>query len=90
MAATFSVLNKPEQNKMAALKTTLSISSLSLYFADQNKSISKGENHYKSEHIQSFIFNQGVLKGEVRASMKKTVYKVTVSRHEISSMLLEF
>ena len=70
-----SVLNKPAfLFKMA----TLSIASLLSYFSDEKKSIKKGENHYKSDHVESFSYHEGILRGEVHASMKK-VYKVTVS-----------
>ena len=71
-----SVLNKPAfLLKMA----TLSIASLLSYFSEENKSILKGENHHKSDHVESFSYHEGVLRGEVQASMKKKVYKVTVS-----------
>ena len=71
-----SVLNKPVfLFKMA----TLSIASLLSYFSDEKKSIKKGENHYKSDHVESFSYHEGILRGEVHASMKKKVYKVTVS-----------
>ena len=57
----------------------LSIVSLISFFADEQKSIKKGENHYKSGHVESFSYNQGILRGDVHASMKNMVYKVTVS-----------
>ncbi|KAG1701344.1 hypothetical protein GQR58_004806 [Nymphon striatum] len=37
------------------------------------------EKHYKSNHVDSFYYFNGTSKGEVQASMKKRVYKVTVS-----------
>ena len=37
------------------------------------------ENHYKSDHVDSFSYHEGILRGEVHLSMKKKVYKVTVS-----------
>ena len=49
------------------------------FFENDNKSISRGENHIKSSHVERFSANQGVLKGWVHASMKKKVYNVTVS-----------
>ena len=58
---------------------TLSIASLLSFFSGEKKSIQKGENHYKSDHVEAFSYQQGVLRGEVHASMKKKVYKVTVS-----------
>ena len=77
-----SVLNKPAfLFKMA----TLSIASLLSYFSEENKSIKKGENHYKSDNVESFSY-EGVLRGEVQASMKKKGYKVTVSYSFVSCL----
>ena len=44
----------------------------------QTKSIKEGENHFNSDHVEAFSYQQGVLQGEVQASTKK-VDKVTVS-----------
>ena len=44
-------------------------------FSVLNKLAQRGENHFKSYHIESFDYQQGVLRGEVHASMKKEVYK---------------
>ena len=49
-------------------------------------SIERGENHCKSYHIESVTFKEGDLRGEVHASMKKKVYKVTVSERVIRSI----
>ena len=49
----------------------LTIASLLSFFENENKSISRGENHFKSSHEESFRASQGVLKGQVHASMKK-------------------
>ncbi|KAM7440298.1 hypothetical protein ABFA07_010407 [Porites harrisoni] len=57
---------------------TLSIASLLSFFSDEKKSIKKGENHFNSDHVEAFSYQQGVLRGEVHASMKKKVYKVTI------------
>ena len=62
---------------------SLTIASLLSFFAEEKKSIERGENHYKSDHIESVTYNQGVLRGEVHASMKKKVYTVTVSESRI-------
>lgn len=59
--------------------SALSISSLISFFGEEQKSITKGENHYKSGHVESFNYSQGILRGEVHASMRNKVYKVTVS-----------
>ena len=53
-----------------------SISSLCASFEGEIKSISRGENHYKSGHVECISYAQGVLKGKVRASMKDKVYNV--------------
>ena len=53
----------------------LSIASLLSYFLEATKSLMKGE---KSQHVESFSYDEGVLRGEVHASVKK-VYKITVS-----------
>lgn len=63
------------QRKMASL----SIVSLNLFFGEEPKSIKRGENHYKSGHIESFVYDNGAIRGEVRASMKNKTWKVTVS-----------
>ena len=57
----------------------LSISSLVSFFSDELKSLTRGENHYKCNDIESFTYSDGIIRGEVHASMKKKVYKVTVS-----------
>jgi hypothetical protein len=59
--------------------SSLSITSLMSFFSGEQKSVNRGENHFKSDHVECFLYNQGVLRGEVHASMKKKVYKVTVS-----------
>ena len=48
------------------------------FLSFQTKSIKKGENHFNSDHVEAFSYQQGVLQGEVQASTKK-VDKVTVS-----------
>lgn len=76
MTPKFSVKNKQHiPDKMASL----SITSLIYSFSEEKKSIRKGENHYKSDHVESLSYQQGVLRGEVHARVKKKVYKVTMS-----------
>ena len=58
---------------------TLLIASLLSFFSKEKKFIQKGENHYRSDHVEAFSYQQDVLRGEVHASTKKKVYKVTVS-----------
>ena len=50
-----------------------------LFFENDNKSVSRDENHFKSSHVESFSASQGVLKGRIHANMKKKVYNLTVS-----------
>ncbi|PFX25694.1 hypothetical protein AWC38_SpisGene9688 [Stylophora pistillata] len=57
---------------------SLSICSLVSFFSGERKSLDRGENHFKSDHVQSFIYSRGVIKGEVQASMKNKDYKVTI------------
>lgn len=61
----------------------LSITSLFSFFEEETKSIQKGENHYHSSHVESFVYSQAVIRGLVHASMKKKVYRVTVSTHRV-------
>ncbi len=69
----------------------LSITSLLTFFENEQKSISRGENHYKSKHVESFLYVKGVMKGKVHASMKKKVYNVTVSnRHFLRPVFVYF
>ena len=68
-----------KQSHISIKMATLSIASLLSFFSDEKKSIKKGENHFNSDHVEAFSYQQGVLRGEVHASMKKKVYKVTVS-----------
>ena len=42
----------------------LSISSLASFFADEQKSFTRGENHYKSNHVESFSYSDGIIRGE--------------------------
>ena len=64
---------------MEKVMAALSISLLASFFSDEQNSLTRGENHYQSNDIESFPFSDGVIHGEVHASMKKKVYKVTVS-----------
>lgn len=67
---------------------SLSITALSNFFSEERKSICKGENHYKSDHVESFFYNAGAIRGQVHASMKEKSYKVTIyldEKNEIRS-----
>lgn len=57
----------------------MSISALASFFADALKSISHGENHNNSKHAASFEYTEGVMRGNVHASMMNRTYKTTVS-----------
>ena len=83
MTAFFSVLNKRLGVVVYGailIMTLFSISSLLSYFEDEKKSIAKGENHVKSDHIECFMYNQGILRGKVHASMRSKVYEVAVRK----------
>lgn len=67
---------------------SLSIASLSSFFAGEQKSIERGENHVKSDHVESYSYTAGVIRGEIHASMKKKTYKVTVSSNAYYSSIL--
>ena len=47
------------------------------FFSGEPKSIHRGENRYKSDHIESFQYSHGIIRGSVHATMKKS-YKVKV------------
>ena len=36
-----------------------SIASLLSYYADEPKSVDRGENHYKSNHVEAFLYSAG-------------------------------
>ena len=56
-----------------------SITKLLGYFANEAKSVERGENHYKSNHVELFQYCDGVLRGKIHASMKDISYNVMVS-----------
>ena len=60
--------------KMAAV----TIAALVYLFAEEKRSIERGEDHYRSDHAESFAYVGVVIKGTVHASMKKS-YNVMVS-----------
>lgn len=57
----------------------ISITALASFFSDEPKSLQRGENHYKSDHVEKFDYFPGELRGVVRASMKDKSYNVVVS-----------
>ena len=57
----------------------VTIGSLVSFFAEEKRSITRGENHYRSDHVESFAYADGVIGGTVHASMKNKSYNVTVS-----------
>ena len=66
--------NQFSGSKQSILKggmASLPISSLFSFFAGEQKSIDRGENHFQSSHIESCVYLPGVLGGEVHANMKK-------------------
>ena len=51
-----------QQTRIPFKMATLSIASLLSFFLEEKKSIKKGENHFKSDHIEAFTYQQGVLR----------------------------
>ena len=51
-----------KQKRIPFKMASLSITSLLSFFSEETKSIKKGENHYKSEHVEAFTYQQGVLR----------------------------
>ena len=81
MTTFFSVLNKRQGLVVCGtikIMSLFSISSLLSYFEEEKKSIAKGEKHVKSDLIEYFMYNQGILRGKVHASIKSKVYEVMV------------
>ena len=62
----------------------ITISALTSFFSDEPKSINRGENHYKSRHVESFHYSDGIIRGSVHASMKDKSYKVTVCDQHVT------
>lgn len=62
------------------LAMAVSISNLMSFFLDDRKTIDRGENHYKSGHVEQCSLDAGLLTGIVRASMRDKVYRVSVSK----------
>lgn len=62
------------------ISITISITALPSFFSGEPKSIERGENHYKSDHIEYFQYSSGIIRGLVHASMKEKSCKVTVSK----------
>ena len=58
----------------------IAIRSLTSFFSGEPKSIERGENHYKSDYIESFQYSNGMITGLVHVSMNDKSYKVTVSK----------
>ena len=57
------------------------------FFHLRGKEINKkGRKPLKSDHIETFTYQQGVLPGEVHTSMKQKVYKVTVSCYSLHDL----
>ena len=55
--------------------------SMCRFFQNENRSISRGENHHQSKRVEAFMYSPGVglIKGRFHASMKDKVYNATVN-----------
>ena len=49
------------------------------FFQGENKSLERGQNHYKLGHVESFSYANGEMIGLVHASRREQCYKVSVS-----------
>ena len=47
----------------------VTIASLLSFFENENKTVSRGEYHFKSDNVESFSASQGVFKGQVHVSI---------------------
>ena len=57
----------------------ISLAAMMAFFKEENKSVKRGENHFKSGHVVECSVSEGQLVGFVRASMRDKTYKVVVS-----------
>lgn len=59
----------------------ISIHSIAVFFADENKLIARGENAVQSNHVVTFAYDGlgKTLSGKIQASMKDKAYEVQVS-----------
>ena len=73
-------LSGSKQRTIGTNMAAISITALTSFFSGESKSIERGENHYKSDHIEYFQYSNGIIRGLVHASMKEKSYKVTVSK----------
>ena len=53
-----------KQTHISIKMATLSIASLLSFFSDEKKSIKKGENHFKSDHVEAISYQRKVFYGE--------------------------
>ena len=63
-----------------ASKRVVKLSTINVFFENDNKAIVKGENAFESGHVQKVEFDSTLkmLQGQVQASMKNTTYNVQV------------
>ena len=55
---------------------------ITVFFSANTKLIERGENHLKSSHLQSFMYDpeNEDIQGKVQASLRDTIYSVSVCR----------
>jgi hypothetical protein len=61
------------------VSTLVSISDLMAFFKDEHKSIKRGEDHYKSGHVERCSYREVQLTGLVKVIMRDKVYPVSAS-----------
>ena len=57
---------------------SFSIADLAKHYEDNNKGLSRGQNHYDSGHIISFTYDNRTIRAKCMASMKQICYAVQV------------
>ena len=62
-----------------SITMAVSIFDIMSFFKDEDKSVKRGENHFKSGHVEKCTYSDGQLNGLVRASMRNRLYQVSVS-----------
>ena len=57
----------------------VSVYNIMTFFKGEEKSVNRGQNHFKSGHVEQCIYTKGQINGVVRASMRDRLYQVSVS-----------
>ena len=58
---------------------SVSVFDIMSFFNKEEKSVKRGENHFKSGHVEQCFYADGHITGLVKASMRDKLYRVSVS-----------